>query len=747
MNAVNDAPLANVNVTTTNEDTQVVINVPANDTDVEGLNLTSVTITSNPTNGTVTVNPTTGAVTYTPIANFNGTDQFIYQICDNGTPALCDTALVTITVNAVNDGLVVDNEFITTDFNTPVSGDLTDIGDSDIDGNLVASSTPVDGPTNGTIVINPNGTYTYTPNTGFTGNDTIVVQICDDGTPLPANCINDTIFVTVDLCINNPNADCDGDGVVNSTEVADGTDPNDPCDLEIASQTVTPSAAWGALDCDNDGLTNDEELTAGTDPFNPDSDGDGVLDGIEVADGTDPNNPCELEIASQTVTPSAAWGALDCDNDGLTNDEELTAGTDPLNPDSDGDGVLDGTEVADGTDANNPCDLVLASQTVTPSAAWGALDCDNDGLTNDEELTGGTDPLNPDTDGDGVLDGTEVADGTDANNPCDLVLASQTVTPSAAWGALDCDNDGLTNDEELTAGTDPLNPDSDGDGVLDGTEVTDGTNPNDPCELEIASQTVTPSAAWGSLDCDNDGLTNDEELTAGTDPLNPDSDGDGVLDGTEVADGTNPNDPCDLEIASQTVTPSAAWGALDCDNDGLTNDQELLGGTDPLNPDTDGDGVLDGTEVIDGTDANDPCDLEIASQTVTPSDAWGALDCDGDGVLNGEEIAQGSNPQDPCSPNICDIIIPEAFTPDGDGINDSFEIAGIEQAPENTLIIFNRWGNVVYETSNYQNNWLGTSNVQLTIGNEDLPTGTYYYLFDTKTEKYGIMKGYVFLQR
>jgi gliding motility-associated-like protein len=621
VNAVNDAPLANVNTTTTNEDTQVVINVPANDTDVEGLNLTSVTIASNPANGTVTVNPTTGAVTYTPNANFNGTDQFIYQICDNGTPALCDTALVTITVNAVNDGLIVDNEYITTFSNIPVGGDLTDIGDSDIDGNLVASTTPVDGPSNGTIVINPNGTYTYTPNTGFTGNDTVVVQICDDGSPLPAICVNDTIFILVDVCINNPAADCDGDGVTNATEVADGTDANDPCDLEIASQTVTPSAAWGALDCDNDGLTNDEELTGGTDPLNPDTDGDGVLDGTEVADGTDANNPCDLEIASQTVTPSAAWGALDCDNDGLSNDEELTGGTDPLNPDTDGDGVLDGTEVADGTDANDPCDLEIASQTVTPSAAWGALDCDNDGLSNDEELTGGTDPLNQDTDGDGVLDGTEVADGTDAN------------------------------------------------------------------------------------------------------------------------------DPCDLEIASQTVTPSAAWGALDCDNDGLTNDQEVLGGTDPLNPDTDGDGVLDGIEVIDETDANDPCDLLIASQTVTPSAAWGALDCDGDGVLNEQEYEQGSNPLDPCSPNRCEIIIPEAFTPDGDGINDSFEIVGIEQAPDNTIIIFNRWGNVVFETSNYQNNWIGTSNVNMTIGGEELPTGTYFYLFDTKTEKYGVMKGYVYLQR
>jgi gliding motility-associated-like protein len=137
----------------------------------------------------------------------------------------------------------------------------------------------------------------------------------------------------------------------------------------------------------------------------------------------------------------------------------------------------------------------------------------------------------------------------------------------------------------------------------------------------------------------------------------------------------------------------------------------------------------------------------IASQTVTPSAAWGALDCDGDGVLNEQEYEQGSNPLDPCSPNRCDIIIPEAFTPDGDGINDSFEIVGIEQAPDNTIIIFNRWGNVVFETSNYQNNWIGTSNVNMTIGGEELPTGTYFYLFDTKTEKYGVMKGYVYLQR
>ena len=420
-----------------------------------------------------------------------------------------------------------------------------------------------------------------------------------------------------------------------------------------------------------------------------------------------------------------------------------------MNPDSDGDGVIDGTEVADGTNPTAPCDLLIASQTVVPNAAWGLLDCDTDGLTNDEEITAGTDPLNPDSDGDGVIDGTEVADGTNPTEPCDLLIASQTVVPNAAWGLLDCDTDGLTNDEEITAGTDPLNPDSDGDGVIDGTEVVDGTNPTEPCDLLIASQTVVPNAAWGLLDCDNDGLTNDEEITAGTDPLNPDSDGDGVIDGTEVADGTNPTEPCDLLIASQTVTPSSAWGLLDCDTDGLTNDEEITAGTDPLNPDSDGDGVIDGTEVVDGTNPTEPCDLLIASQTVAPNAAWGLLDCDNDGINNGTEITNGSNPQDPCSPNSCNDIIdvPNAFTPDGDGINDALVITGIEQFPENTLVIFNRWGNIVFEAENYKNDWTGTTNAGIVLGGENLPTGTYYYLLDLKQEEQEIVKGFIYIQR
>jgi gliding motility-associated-like protein len=462
-------------------------------------------------------------VTFTTILNFNGTATVTYTVNDNGG-LTSNTATITITVTAVNDAPVIDNDSLVISYNGTGSGDLTDNGDSDVDGNLIVNTTPIFGPNHGTIVINADGTYSYTPNINFVGEDTIVVTICDDGTPLPAICVNDTLFVTV--------------------------------------------------------------------------------------------NACSISDVNQ-----------------------------------------------------------------------------------------------------------------------------------------DCDFDGLTNQQETTLGSDPFNPDTDGDGVLDGTEVVDGTNPTNPCEFELGNQTVIATTSWLALDCDNDGLTNQQEIANGTDPLNPDSDGDGVLDGTEVANNTNPIDPCAFIFANQTVSTTSFWNNLDCDNDGITNQDEVESGIDPTNPDTDGDGVKDDKEVSDGTDPNDPCDYLITSQTIAPSSAWNALDCDSDGVSNGEELDGGSNPLNPCSPNqnspACTTVFNpnNAFTPDGDGINDVFVIAGLENFPLNNLKIFNRWGALVYEVENYENNWGGLSVNPMNFITDQLPTGTYYYILDTYSTKYGVIKGSVYLKR
>ena len=96
----------------------------------------------------------------------------------------------------VNVKPVLDNEYHEEVVNTVISGYLIDGGDYDVDGNLVVDTIPVKGPHNGLITINSDGSYVYVPVQNFVGMDTIVVKICDDGTPLPPiNCLYDTIFI------------------------------------------------------------------------------------------------------------------------------------------------------------------------------------------------------------------------------------------------------------------------------------------------------------------------------------------------------------------------------------------------------------------------------------------------------------------------------------------------------------------------------------------------------------------------
>ena len=166
--------------------------------------------------------------------------------------------------------------------------------------------------------------------------------------------------------------------------------------------------------------------------------------------------------------------------------------------------------------------------------------------------------------------------------------------------ATDYDGDGLSDLEEYAAGSKPTSSDSDGDGLSDLDEVkTYGTNPASTDtdgdglddDVEIQQYGTDPTKA----DSDGDGLTDKEELDLGTDPLNADTDGDGISDGDEISDkyelGLNPLDPAD--------------GNADTDGDGKTNAKELEIGTDPTNPDTDGDGWNDGEDPAP-TDPNDP---------------------------------------------------------------------------------------------------------------------------------------------
>ena len=402
--------------------------------------------------------------------------------------------------------------------------------------------------------------------------------------------------------------------------------------------------------------TDDRTATAGlglfrapgVDPF-ADVDGDGFT--LDDCDPTD-----------DVVHPGApeVCNGRDDDCDGAIDEGLTCAG----NPDPDGDGLDAVAEALAGTDPLDP-------------------DSDNDGLSDgDDVLVHGTNPTRADTDGGGVPDGVEVAQGTDPRNPADD----------------DPDGDGWADGDPS-----PRNPDADGDGLLDGDERRLGTNPvlfdtdgdglSDGDEVEVYGTDPT------SADTDGDGLSDREELFVyGTDPFRPDTDGDGLLDGLEVfALGSDPTNP-DTDGGGEPDGDEAARGRNlldpdddDLDGDGLGNAAEAAAGTDPRNPDTDGDTLFDGDEVrihrtdptradTDGDSLSDP--IEVAG----PTDPRNP-DTDGDGLSDGDEVlVYRTEPLLPDTdtggePDGAEVsagrnpIDPDDDDPDGDGLGRAAELA------------------------------------------------------------------------
>ena len=93
-----------------------------------------------------------------------------------------------------------------------------------------------------------------------------------------------------------------------------------------------------------------------------------------------------------------------------------------------------------------------------------------------------------------------------------------------------------------------------------------------------------------------------------------------------------------------------------------------------------------------------------------------------------------------------EFFIPEGFSPNGDGTNDVFNITGLENFPGSTIVIFNRWGNVVFEEAPYLNVWDGHCNSGLTVGGDEVPVGTYFYLVDLNDGS-DVIKGTVYLNK
>jgi Ca2+-binding RTX toxin-like protein len=198
-----DAPTANPDQATTNEDVPVIIDVLLNDTDPNGDVLTVTTATS--PNGTITINPN-GTLNYTPAQDFNGTDTITYTVTDPAGNTSSST--VTVLVNPINDAPVATDDTAATAVNQPVTFGVLG-NDTDVDGDVLSVlGTPTSA--DGTVVVNGDGTLTFTPDTGFTGVAEISYQITD------GNGGTDTAIVSVQVGpVRSP------DGIVDGTTAGD----------------------------------------------------------------------------------------------------------------------------------------------------------------------------------------------------------------------------------------------------------------------------------------------------------------------------------------------------------------------------------------------------------------------------------------------------------------------------------------------------------------------------------------------
>ncbi|WP_048606854.1 Ig-like domain-containing protein, partial [Vibrio coralliirubri] len=162
-------PIGDIVSFITDEDTPVSGTLSASDEDGDSLSFSKST---EPSNGTVVIDEN-GDWTYTPNENYNGTDSFTV-IVDDGNGGT-DTITVNVDVTPVNDAPIGNDLSVTTDEDTPVSGTLNA---TDADGDSLTFSKGTD-PSNGSVIVDENGNWTYTPDENYNGSDSFTVVIGD----------------------------------------------------------------------------------------------------------------------------------------------------------------------------------------------------------------------------------------------------------------------------------------------------------------------------------------------------------------------------------------------------------------------------------------------------------------------------------------------------------------------------------------------------------------------------------------
>ena len=272
---VNDAPVAVADEiivaeggTVTELDSEET-SVLANDSDPEGDNMmVNTEPDTGPSHGTLTLNAD-GTFTYTHDGSENFNDSFTYEVYDDGTPSMSSTATVTITITPVNDAPVAVDDPATTDEGGTAEGNVLTNDSDPEDSALAVNTTPVSGPSHGTVTLNADGTFTYINNGDESTEDSFVYEVYGVDDPLILSTATVTITITpvndapvavdddydVDegkaLNIAAPGIltnDQDADGDSLSTELVEGPSDGTLTTNEDGSFTYTPNAGFVGTD-------------------------------------------------------------------------------------------------------------------------------------------------------------------------------------------------------------------------------------------------------------------------------------------------------------------------------------------------------------------------------------------------------------------------------------------------------------------------------------------------------------------
>jgi VCBS repeat-containing protein len=236
--AVNDAPAAAADAYSTPEDTALTVAAPGvlgNDTDPDGDTLHTV-LDSGPSHGTLTLHAD-GSFTYTPTANYNGSDSFTYRASDGNLAS--NLATVTITVTAVNDAPTVAADTYTTDEDTILTVAAPGVlaNDTDPDGDTLTAALASQ-PSHGTLTLNLDGSFTYTPAANYNGSDSFTYRASDGS--LPSSLATVTLTISA---VNDPPTVTVAAGGTCGTNDHSGTINLTVGDVESAATTLTLSAS------------------------------------------------------------------------------------------------------------------------------------------------------------------------------------------------------------------------------------------------------------------------------------------------------------------------------------------------------------------------------------------------------------------------------------------------------------------------------------------------------------------------